>query len=102
MPPVASDVFFCQFIAPPPPALMKELLLVFGGFERKKQARSLPESDGFLPTFSVSADIDVHPCSVVKRPKAHSYLWASNLHTSFESSISLTMTVQVSALANAF
>ena len=53
---------------------MIELLLVFGGFERKKQARSLPESDGFLPTFSVSADIDVHPCAVVKRPKAHSYL----------------------------
>ena len=56
----------------------------------------------FLPTFSVSADIDVHPCSVVKRPKAHSYLKASNLHTSVESSIGLTMTVQVSALANAF
>ena len=100
VPPVASDVFFLPVYRPP--ALMKELLLVFGGFERKKQARSLPESDGFLPTFSVSADIDVHPCSVVKRPKAHSYLWASNLHTSFESSIGLTMTVQVSALANAF
>ena len=71
MPPVDSDVFLPVYR---PPALMIELLLVFGGFERKKQARSLPESDGFLPTFSVSADIDVHPCSVVKGPKAHSYL----------------------------
>ena len=30
-----------------PLALMIELLLVFGGFERKKQARSVPESGGF-------------------------------------------------------
>ena len=56
--------FFCQFIAP---ALMIELLLVFGGFERKKQARSVPESDGF-------ADVQCfcghrRPCSVVKGPK---------------------------------
>ena len=79
---------------------MIDLLLVFGGFERKKQARSVPESDGF-------ADVQCfcghrRPCSVVKRPKAHSYLKASNLPTSVESSIGLTMTVQVSALASAF
>ena len=42
--PVDSDVFLPVYR---PPALMIELLLVFGGFERKKQARSLPEYDGF-------------------------------------------------------
>ena len=52
-------MFFFFFASLSPPALMIELLLVFGGFERKKQARSVPESDGFLPLFSVSADIDV-------------------------------------------
>ena len=83
-----------------PPALMIELLLVFGGFERKKQARSVPESDGFCQRSVFLRTSTSVLCG--ERPKAHSCLKASNLPTLVESSIGLTMTVQVSALANAF
>ena len=38
---------FFFFASLSPPALMIELLLVIGGFERKKKARSVPKSDGF-------------------------------------------------------
>ena len=44
------------------------------GFEKNETSSFCPWIWWFLPTFSVSADIDVRPCSVVKRPKGHSHL----------------------------
>ena len=79
---------------------MIELLLLFGGFERKKQARSVPESGGFADVQCFCGTSTYVLCG--ERPKAHSCLKASNLPTLVESSIGVTMTVQVSALANAF
>ena len=57
-----------------PSAVMIELCLVFGGFERMMTSLSCSWIWWFSPTFSVSMDIDVRPCSVMKRPKGHSYL----------------------------
>ena len=54
-------------------------------FRKKETSSSSSWIWRFSPTFSVSADIDVHPCSVVKRLKAHPRLKASNLPTLFMS-----------------
>ena len=66
-------MFLCQSISPS--AVMIELRLVFGGFERMKQPRSVPESGGFRRrTVFLRTSTSVRPCSVVKRPKGHSHL----------------------------
>ena len=50
--------------------------LTFGlwGFRKNETSSFCSWIWWFSPTFSVSADIDIRPCSVVKRPKGHSHL----------------------------
>ena len=79
--PLDSDAFFLPVYRPPPPPPAPHDWAAFGlwRFRKKETSSFCSWIWWFFPTFSVSADIDVHSCCVVKRPKAHSHLKASKI-----------------------